>query len=178
MRLRKGSQEGYWPASTQATKLLIMDGSDSIAVSRWVPALPRPAEPNMVRLASYEIPPILSPPPMPPDADPFPRMLRRVQRMPSRGPIYERPNYQPDANVFHDLVAYAPGLNTTTANVLAVLDVEAVPGAWNKPGKIDSAARTLLDKARLRGWHRADAARGGRPARVHRPVRRRRPLRL
>jgi ferric-dicitrate binding protein FerR (iron transport regulator) len=88
--------------------------------------------------------------PMP--ADPFLRALAQVQRMPSRGPIHERPSYAPPAEVFHDLVAYAPGLDTSTADVLGVIDAEALPGAWNKPGKIDPAARTLLERARVAGW--------------------------
>src|SRR5205807_9047736 len=32
------------------------------------------------------------------------------------------------------------------------LDTEAVPGAWNKTGTIEPAARDLLNKARLPGW--------------------------
>jgi hypothetical protein len=78
-------------------------------------------------------------PPMPPD-------------LPSGGAIYRRPTYQPAADVFHDLIAYAPGLNTSAADVLGMLDAEAIPGAWNKPGAIDPAARALIDKARPAGW--------------------------
>jgi hypothetical protein len=82
----------------------------------------------------------------------FLRLIAELEAMPSSGSLYQRPTYQPDASVFHDLIAYAPGLNTSTADVLGVLDGEALPGAWNKPGNIEPAARTLIDNARRAGW--------------------------
>jgi len=68
-------------------------------------------------------------------------------------PIYERPTYAPPMDIFHDLVAYAPGLNTSLADMHSVLDAEAVPGAWNKPGKIEPAARALFDRLKFTGWY-------------------------
>jgi ferric-dicitrate binding protein FerR (iron transport regulator) len=85
--------------------------------------------------------------------DEFLAVLSKVAGMPTFLPNYKLPTYVPPAEVFHDLVSYAPGLNTTAADVLAVLDAEALPGAWNKPGKVDPAARDLLEKIRLTGWH-------------------------
>ncbi len=89
-------------------------------------------------------------PPMPPELDDL---------------LYKRPMYQPQAEVFNDLLAYAPGLNAMRADVLGVLDAEALPGVWNKPGKIDPAARKLLEKARLPGWQALTLpAEAGQPA--------------
>ena len=110
------------------------------------------AKRNSVPLAWYELKPARDAKPQV-EGDVFLDLVRQMQWMPERGPIYERPSYQPPAEVFHDLVAYAPGLNTSRADVLAVLDAEALPGAWNRAGKIAAGARDLLDQARLAGWH-------------------------
>jgi tetratricopeptide (TPR) repeat protein len=54
--------------------------------------------------------------------------------------------------LFDDLLGYAPGMNTTRADILAVLEAEAVPDPEAKPGKIDPAARALIERARRTGW--------------------------
>jgi predicted Zn-dependent protease len=65
--------------------------------------------------------------------------------------LYRRPGYSGNDRLFFDLVAYAPGMNTSGADVLAVLETEAaLPG--RKVGKIDDEARRLFDKAREGGW--------------------------
>ncbi len=66
--------------------------------------------------------------------------------------LYQRPSYTPEANVFADLIAYAPGLNTSIADVEAVLAAEALPSAWDRPGQIDPGVRELLAAAHARGW--------------------------
>ncbi len=66
--------------------------------------------------------------------------------------LYARPRYSTDANFFADLVAFAPGLNTTQADMRAVLEAEASLKN-NKSGGIDDAARALFEKARLAGTH-------------------------
>jgi Tfp pilus assembly protein PilF len=54
--------------------------------------------------------------------------------------------------VFADLLSYAPGLNTTSADLLAVIEAESRPTAARRPGVIDPGARKLLDAARKNGW--------------------------
>jgi hypothetical protein len=68
------------------------------------------------------------------------------------GRLYQRPSFRGDDHLFYDLVAYAPGLNTSAADIQAVLEAEAMPDRHAKPGQIDAAARRLLDKARMPGW--------------------------
>jgi hypothetical protein len=67
------------------------------------------------------------------------------------GLLYRRPSFSGDPRVFHDLVSYAPGLNTLPADVQAVVDAEAAaePAVT---GKIAPAARALIDRARAAGW--------------------------
>jgi hypothetical protein len=64
--------------------------------------------------------------------------------------LHARPRYNDNAQLFADLVSYAPGLNTSRADLLAVLETEARPTAASKPGTIDPGARALL--ARPAGW--------------------------
>src|SRR5207237_10926126 len=52
-----------------------------------------------------------------------------------------------------DLMAYAPGMHTSTADVLAVLEEETPRPASERPGTIDPAARSLLAKARSTTWN-------------------------
>ena len=66
--------------------------------------------------------------------------------------LYTRPEYSNDDRLFYDLTAYAPGLHTSGADVLAVVEDEAEPGADARPGAIDDGARALIDKARRAGW--------------------------
>jgi tetratricopeptide (TPR) repeat protein len=65
--------------------------------------------------------------------------------------LYERPAYTGDDRLFTDLLAYAPGMNTSRADILAVLEAEAA--ALQAPlGRIDADARVLIDRARGSGW--------------------------
>ncbi|HQX52678.1 MAG TPA: hypothetical protein PLR25_22345, partial [Planctomycetaceae bacterium] len=62
--------------------------------------------------------------------------------------------------LFGDLLSHAPGLNTLRADVLAVLEAESPAGISDlksqisnaKLGRIDDAARLLIEKAHGRGW--------------------------
>ncbi len=79
--------------------------------------------------------------------------------------VYHRPGYQDNPSLFADLVSYAPGLNTSEADVLALLEAEALPRRANRPGKVAPEARKLLDAARVRGWQRWTLeGKDGRPA--------------
>src|SRR5262249_35676760 len=68
-----------------------------------------------------------------------------------RSLLYQRPTFTSDQRVFTDLLAYAPGMNTSRADVLAVLEAEA-GSKQIATGSIDPAARKLIDKARSAGW--------------------------
>jgi predicted Zn-dependent protease len=65
--------------------------------------------------------------------------------------FYHRPNLKDDARYFFDLVAYAPGMNSSRSDVLAVVEAEAIPSR-RKAGQIDAAARALFSKATPSGW--------------------------
>jgi ferric-dicitrate binding protein FerR (iron transport regulator) len=65
---------------------------------------------------------------------------------------YGRPSFSGDERVFSDLVSYAPGMNTSRADIRAVLDAEAAPRLSALPGRIDPAARSLIDRARAARW--------------------------
>jgi ferric-dicitrate binding protein FerR (iron transport regulator)/tetratricopeptide (TPR) repeat protein len=78
--------------------------------------------------------------------------------------LYSRPSFSGDARLFTDLVAYAPGMNTSRADVRAVLEAEAAPGLADQPGHIDPAARKLIDRARAADWQTLTVAgRDGKP---------------
>jgi Tfp pilus assembly protein PilF len=66
--------------------------------------------------------------------------------------LYRRPGYANDDSFFFDLVGHCPGLNTSAADVQAVVEAEAMPGPRSKAGTIEDAARALFDKARPNGW--------------------------
>ncbi|MHC4179507.1 MAG: hypothetical protein ACYSWU_18500, partial [Planctomycetota bacterium] len=68
---------------------------------------------------------------------------------------YQQPSFNGNWYVFHELLDYAPGMNTSTADVRAVLEAEARPRAATAPAKIDKKARELIEKARAAGWQRA-----------------------
>src|SRR5262249_41126906 len=72
--------------------------------------------------------------------------------------LYERPAFTNDPRLFNDLPAYAPGLNTSTDDVEAVLDREAAPELRSSRGQIDPAARRLIDAARSHGWQTITAS--------------------
>lgn len=66
--------------------------------------------------------------------------------------LYQRPSFSANWLAFGDLVQYAPGMNTTMADIRAVLDAEAEQKNVSKPGKVDKAAKQLIDRARGAGW--------------------------
>ncbi len=66
--------------------------------------------------------------------------------------IYQRLRYSNDPHLFTDLLTYAPGLNTSEADILAVLEAEAMPDLRQAPGRIDSEARKLIDATRTDSW--------------------------
>ncbi len=78
--------------------------------------------------------------------------LARPEEESQRSLLYSRPSYSGEDRLFFDLVAYAPGLNTSAADIRAVIDAEAAPQKSNKPGVIEDNARRLFDKARPAEW--------------------------
>jgi ferric-dicitrate binding protein FerR (iron transport regulator) len=70
-----------------------------------------------------------------------------------RSLLYERPSFTGDNRIFGDLASYAPGLNSTMADIQAVLEAEAKADRHSAPGTIDAAARKLIESARQAGWH-------------------------
>jgi hypothetical protein len=85
--------------------------------------------------------------------------MRRVKRSRSvfespapDSSLYQRPAFNFDERLFTDLLGYAPGFQTSAADELAVLDAEAMPQKGSLPGRIDPAARKLIDRARQAGW--------------------------
>ncbi|MBI3407439.1 MAG: FecR domain-containing protein [Planctomycetes bacterium] len=59
----------------------------------------------------------------------------------------------PKDRTFFDLLAYAPGMNTSAADIQAVVEAEAYPMASSRSGQIDAGAHELLAEAKLPGWH-------------------------
>jgi anti-sigma factor RsiW len=71
----------------------------------------------------------------------------------AQGPqLFGRPSFAGDERLFSDLVAHAPGMNTSRADIQAVLEAEAAPDLASLPGRIDDAARRLIEQARTSGW--------------------------
>ncbi|NLS94449.1 MAG: hypothetical protein GXX96_20015, partial [Planctomycetaceae bacterium] len=58
-----------------------------------------------------------------------------------------------------DLLTYAPGMQTTMVDVLAVLDAEAAIDGKPESGRIDPRARRLIERSRRAGWRRLAAER-------------------
>ncbi|NQU24027.1 MAG: FecR domain-containing protein [Candidatus Nealsonbacteria bacterium] len=71
--------------------------------------------------------------------------------------MYQRPTMGDDWSIYHDLLRYAPGMNTSRADVAAVLEDE-LPRQDDAPatGRIDAKAHKLIDGARRAGWQTAD----------------------
>ena len=53
-----------------------------------------------------------------------------------------------------DLLSYAPGMNTSMADMLATVEAEAFFSQPVKTGKIDPGAKKLFDQARKSGWRK------------------------
>ena len=66
--------------------------------------------------------------------------------------LYERPYFSGDWRVFHDLLAYAPGMNTSWADIQAVCEAEGPKDFVPASGKIDAGAARLIEKARSASW--------------------------
>ncbi len=76
--------------------------------------------------------------------------------------LYVQPGIASDPRPFRHLLAFTPGMNTSRADVLAVLEQEAEITNSPKVGKIDSQARKLIASARRRGWQSITLPRLGR----------------
>ncbi len=63
-----------------------------------------------------------------------------------------RLDFSDNERLFTDLVAHASGLNTSPADVRAVLEEEATPDLRAAPGHVDPEARRLIDAARSGAW--------------------------
>ena len=86
---------------------------------------------------------------------------------PAPAPLYDPPTFTAHARIFDDLLWYAPGINSSMADVAAVLEAEAKENPDVKPGTIDHEARRLIDKARAIGWRKfAVDTKGRQPAYV------------
>jgi ferric-dicitrate binding protein FerR (iron transport regulator)/tetratricopeptide (TPR) repeat protein len=77
----------------------------------------------------------------------------RIDRIEYGPTFYLHPQTTLDIRFFRDLLAFAPGLSTSAADVRAVLEVEAGLGDDVRPGKVDPAAREMIDRARTTGWY-------------------------
>jgi tetratricopeptide (TPR) repeat protein len=71
---------------------------------------------------------------------------------------YQEPSFQPDERLFKDLMMYAPGLGVSLGDIQHVLSEEARLEHPPLPGKIDAAARKLIDRARQTGWRQVSYA--------------------
>ncbi len=78
--------------------------------------------------------------------------------------LYRRPRFVAEDRLFFDLVSYAPGMDTSRADLLAVVEAEAAPLPMSRPGTVDDGARRLFEKARPQGWRTLTfPAEGNRP---------------
>lgn len=75
---------------------------------------------------------------------------------------YQRLVASDDRRLRNDLLSYAPGLNTSSADIEAIIEAEGEPDLRNVPGRIAPAALKLIDAARQGGWLRYERA--GQPA--------------
>ena len=71
----------------------------------------------------------------------------------------------PESRFLSDLIAHAPGMNSTRADLLAI--VEAESDRKPKRGRIDEAARTLINKARELGWETVTLGKGETAVQIH-----------
>jgi ferric-dicitrate binding protein FerR (iron transport regulator)/tetratricopeptide (TPR) repeat protein len=75
-----------------------------------------------------------------------------VNRLAAPPAYYGRPSFSGSFRVFNDLVAYAPGMSSSVADMQAVSEAEAAPRFGSRMGRVDPAARTLIDAARTTDW--------------------------
>jgi hypothetical protein len=69
------------------------------------------------------------------------------------GLFYQRPAVLNSDRIFHDLVQYAPGMETGWADVQAVVEAETLARAAGS-GRVDPQARAMVERARSMGWGR------------------------
>src|SRR5262249_18011666 len=68
-----------------------------------------------------------------------------LQHALTSGPhLYHRPSFSGDERFFTDLVAFARGMNTSEADIRAVLEAEAMLDPRTAHGRIDPVARKLI----------------------------------
>jgi hypothetical protein len=116
--------------------------------------LPAGGKPPAVQLDNGYLPPVKL---INGDGDETTKLLEIIretayQRSQPPALLYQRPAFRQDPRVFGDLVWYAPGLNTTEADIASVLETEATPDPRQQPGKVDPEARKLIDGARTAAW--------------------------
>lgn len=78
------------------------------------------------------------------------------EKIPANGELIQLPIQRP--GVLQNILNYAPGMQTSTADLLAVLDAESKPSQSTALGVIDEAARRIIEKARSLGWEEVDLA--------------------
>jgi ferric-dicitrate binding protein FerR (iron transport regulator)/tetratricopeptide (TPR) repeat protein len=105
-------------------------------------------------LPASEAPPN-SPAPVPAGLTP---LVERGPALPSL--LYQPLAFNEDPRLFTNLLAYAPGLDTSDADLAAVVEAEAAPQLRAAPGHIDAAARRLIERARQGGWQALALAAG------------------
>jgi len=66
--------------------------------------------------------------------------------------LYHRLLYTGNERLLTDLVSYAPGLSSSPADIQATVEAEAAPDLRSSPGKVDPAARKLIERARQASW--------------------------
>jgi len=79
---------------------------------------------------------------------------------PPPGLTYSSPYFSNDWRIFSDLLSYAPGVNTSAADICATVENEA-GDLTIRDGAIDPAARRLIDRARSFGWKTITIKPGG-----------------
>lgn len=87
-----------------------------------------------------------------PAPPPRPDIEEQTQELLNQPLLYQRPSYSGEDRLFFDLVTYAPGLNTSAADIRAVIESEAAPHHSSKPGVIEDAVRRLFDRSRPARW--------------------------
>ena len=65
---------------------------------------------------------------------------------------YVTPQVRSDVHAFRDLLSFAPAMQSTAADLLAVLEAEADSAKKPPQGRIDPSAKALIDRARASGW--------------------------
>ena len=83
------------------------------------------------------------------------RLRRRISHGGHHQYSYQPPQFNGNWCVFYDLLRYAPGLNTSIADLRSVIEAEAQPDPRFAPGRIDKRAGQLIRKARRAGWQKA-----------------------